>query len=183
MLYRHSPFKIVVLKLIAKPHNSLKINVFEVVYLYNSSLLWYNIVENTQNLKKARSYKLMIKSNQLSLNDIYAGCLESFGNDKPKFLSMLEEHLDINALIPLSSRMHFRNHTGRPRQYSLSSFILALINQRIFRIHTDSLLIVWFNEILLALLLKSSTCMKKILCKYLLKITTWNCMCCWNSHF
>ena len=42
----------------------------------------------------------MIKSKQQSLNDVYTDCLESFDNDKPKFLSMLEEHLDIDALIP-----------------------------------------------------------------------------------
>lgn len=87
----------------------------------------------------------MIKSKQLSLNDIYADCFESFENDKPKFLSMLEEHLDIDALIPLSFKTHFRNHTGRPREYSLIAFILALIIQRIFSIHTDSLLIVFLT--------------------------------------
>ena len=87
----------------------------------------------------------MIKPKQLSLNDIYAGCLESFENDKPKFLSMLEEHLDIDALIPFSFKMHFKNHTGRPREYSLSAFILAFIIQRIFSIPTDSLLIVFLT--------------------------------------
>jgi hypothetical protein len=87
----------------------------------------------------------MIKPKQLSLNDIYADCLESIENDKPKFLSLLEEHLDIDALIPLSFKMHFRSHTGRPREYSLSAFILALIIQRIFSIHTDSLLIVFLT--------------------------------------
>ncbi len=87
----------------------------------------------------------MIKPKQLSLNDVYAGCLEPFENDKPKFLSMLEEHLDIDALIPLSFKMHFRNHTGRPRGYSLSAFVLALIIQRIFSIQTDSLLIVFLT--------------------------------------
>ena len=87
----------------------------------------------------------MIKTKQLSLNDIYANCLESFENNKPKFLSMLEEHLNIDALIPLSFKMRFRNHTGRPRSYSLSSFILSLIIQRIFSIHTDSLLIVFLT--------------------------------------
>ncbi len=87
----------------------------------------------------------MIKTKQLSLNDVYAGCLESFENDKPKFLSMLEEHLDIDALIPFSFKMHFTNYTGRPRKYSLSAFVLALIIQRIFSIHTDSLLIVFLK--------------------------------------
>ena len=87
----------------------------------------------------------MIKPKQLSLNDIYADCLESFINDKPKFLSLLEEHLDINILIPLSFKMHFNHHTGRPREYSLSAFILVLIIQRIFTIPTDSLLIVFLT--------------------------------------
>ena len=87
----------------------------------------------------------MNKSKQLSLNDIYANCLESLENDKPKFLSMLEEHLDIDFLIPLSFKMHFKSHTGRPRKYPLSAFILSLIIQRIFSIDTDSLLIVFLN--------------------------------------
>lgn len=87
----------------------------------------------------------MIKSKQLSLNDIYTDCLESFENDKPKFLSMLEEHLDIDDLIPFSFKMKFKKQTGRPRKYSLSSFILALIIQRIFSIHTDRLLILFLT--------------------------------------
>ncbi|MDD4729312.1 MAG: transposase, partial [Dysgonamonadaceae bacterium] len=87
----------------------------------------------------------MIKSKQQSLNDVYTDCLESFENDKPKFLSMLEEHLDIDALIPLSFRMHFRKRTGRPREYLLSGFILALIIQRIFSIQTDTLLILFLT--------------------------------------
>lgn len=87
----------------------------------------------------------MIKHKQLSLNDIYADCLESFENDKPKFLSMLEQHLDIDALIPLSLKLHFRNHTGRPREYPLRGFILSLIIQRIFSIHTDRLLITFLT--------------------------------------
>jgi hypothetical protein len=87
----------------------------------------------------------MVRPKQLSLNDIYADCLESFENDKPKFLSMLEEHLDIDALIPWSFKRNFRNHTGRPRKYPLSAFILALIIQRIFSIHTDSLLIIFLT--------------------------------------
>lgn len=87
----------------------------------------------------------MIKMKQLSLNDIYADCLEYFENDKPKFLSMLEEHLGIDAPIPVSFKMHFRKHTGRPREYSLSAFILALIIQLIFSIPTDSLLIIFLT--------------------------------------
>jgi hypothetical protein len=58
---------------------------------------------------------------------------------------MLDEHLDIDALIPFNFKMHFKNYTGRPREYSLRSFILALIIQRIFSIHTDRLLIIFLT--------------------------------------
>jgi hypothetical protein len=87
----------------------------------------------------------MIKSKQLSLNDIYAGCIDSFENDKPKFLSMLEKLLDIYSLIPYSFRIHFKNHTRRPHEYGLRAFVSSLIIQRIFSIQTDSLLIVFLK--------------------------------------
>lgn len=87
----------------------------------------------------------MFKIKQLSLKNIYTDCLNFFENDKPQFLSILEEYLDIESLIPFSFKMHFRNHIGRPRDYSLSSFILSLIIQRIFSIHTDSLLILFLK--------------------------------------
>ena len=87
----------------------------------------------------------MIRPKQLSINDIYADCLESLENDKPKFLSMLEEHLDIDALIPWSFERNYRKNTGRPRGYPLHAFILSLIIQRIFTIPTDSLLITFLT--------------------------------------
>jgi hypothetical protein len=37
----------------------------------------------------------MLESKQYSLSDIYAGCLDSLDNDKPQFLSMLEDHIDL----------------------------------------------------------------------------------------
>ena len=51
---------------------------------------------------KVMSYMIMIKLKQLSIIIIYADCLESFENEKPKFLSMLKEHLNIDSLMPLS---------------------------------------------------------------------------------
>ena len=87
----------------------------------------------------------MIRPKQLSLNDIYADCLESLDNDKPRFLSMLEEHLDIDALIPWSFKKKYRKNTGRPRGYHLRAFILAFIIQRIFTIPTDNLLITFLT--------------------------------------
>ena len=87
----------------------------------------------------------MFRMKQLTLNDIYADCLDSFDNDKPEFLSLLEEHIDINALIPISFRERFYMWTGRPREYPLTGYILMLIIQRLFSIPTDSLLLIFLR--------------------------------------
>ena len=49
----------------------------------------------------------MIPYKQLSFPDIFQDCQEKFENDKPAFLSLLEEHIDMNEIIPLSFRNHF----------------------------------------------------------------------------
>ena len=58
----------------------------------------------------------MIPYNQLSLNDIFTDCQDKFENDKPAFLSLLEEHIDIDEIIPISFRNHFYASTGRSRK-------------------------------------------------------------------
>ena len=83
----------------------------------------------------------MIPYKQLSLANIFADCQEKFQNDKPAFLSLLETHIDIDELIPLSFRNHFYARTGRSRKYPLQAFLWALIIQRIFSIPTDQLLL------------------------------------------
>ena len=83
----------------------------------------------------------MIPYKQLSLADIFLDCHEKFENDKPAFLSLLETHIDINELIPISFRNHFYASTGRTRKYPLQAFLWALIIQRIFSIPTDQLLL------------------------------------------
>ena len=85
----------------------------------------------------------MIPYKQLSLADIFQDCQEKFGNDKPAFLSLLEEHIDMDEIIPLSFRNHFYASTGRTRKYPLQAFLWALIIQRIFSIPTDELLLVF----------------------------------------
>jgi hypothetical protein len=87
----------------------------------------------------------MFGSKQLSMSDVYADCLDMFDHDKPRFLSLLERNIDLNAIIPPSFRWNFRAFTGRPREYPLSGFLWALILQRIFGIPTDSLLIVFLR--------------------------------------
>ena len=85
----------------------------------------------------------MIPYKQLSLADIFQDCQEKFENDKPAFLSLLEQHIDMDEIIPLSFRNHFYASTGRTREYSLQALLWALIIQRIFSIPTDELLLVF----------------------------------------
>jgi hypothetical protein len=77
---------------------------------------------------------------QLSFAHIYTECKEFFQNDKPKFLSLLSEHLDLNSLIPDSFRHAYYKHLGRDREYSLVSMLASLILQKILGIPTVSLL-------------------------------------------
>ena len=51
--------------------------------------------------------------------------------------SLLEQHIDMDEIIPLSFRNHFYASTGRTRKYPLQAFLWALIIQRIFSIPTD----------------------------------------------
>ena len=87
----------------------------------------------------------MIPHKQLSLAEIFSDCQEKFEDDKPQFLSLLENTININKFIPLSFRHNFYASTGRPRKYPLNSMIWALILQRIFSIPTDSLLIIFLK--------------------------------------
>ena len=73
--------------------------------------------------------------------DIFKDCQNKFENDKPVFLSLLEEHIDIDEIIPVTFRNHFYASTGRTRKYPLQAMLWALIIQRIFSIPTDQLLL------------------------------------------
>ena len=44
----------------------------------------------------------MIPYKQLSLEEVFQDCLEKFENDKPAFLSLLEQHIDLDEMIPAS---------------------------------------------------------------------------------
>lgn len=74
----------------------------------------------------------MIPYKQLSLADIFQDCQEKFNNDKPAFLSLLENHIDLDEIIPVSFYNHFYSLTDRTRKYPLHAFLWALIIQRIF---------------------------------------------------
>ena len=87
----------------------------------------------------------MIPYKQLSLADIYSDCQNKFENDKPEFLTLLETHIDIDEIIPISFKKHFYASTGRTRKYPLHALLWALIIQRIFSIPTDQLLLTFLN--------------------------------------
>ncbi|NBH29201.1 transposase [Lachnospiraceae bacterium] len=87
----------------------------------------------------------MIPYNQLSLEDIFSDCQEIYESDKPQFLSLLQQHIDLDEIVPASFRKHFYARTGRSRKYPLNAFLWALIIQRIFSIPTDSLLLVFLQ--------------------------------------
>ena len=87
----------------------------------------------------------MIPYNQLSLADIFSDCQEIYESDKPAFLSLLQEHIDLDEIVPASFRKHFYSPTGRTRLYPLNAFLWALIIQRIFSIPTDSLLLIFLH--------------------------------------
>ena len=83
----------------------------------------------------------MITYHQMTLADIFTETQEIFEADKPEFLKLLETTIDLSEFITVSFRNHFYASTGRPRGYSLTSLLWALIIQRLFSIPTDSLLL------------------------------------------
>ena len=87
----------------------------------------------------------MIPYKQLSVADILQDCQDKFDNDKPAFLSLLENHIDLDEIVPITFRNHFYASTGRTRKYPLYAFIWALIIQRIFSIPTDQLLLTFLH--------------------------------------
>lgn len=87
----------------------------------------------------------MIPYKQLSLADFFSNCQEIFDNDKPKFLTLLATHIDLDAIVPSSFFHHYYASTGRSRKYHLNAMLWTLIIQRIFSIPTDQLLLTFLH--------------------------------------
>lgn len=87
----------------------------------------------------------MIPYKQLSLADVFQDCQNKFDNDKYQFLSLLDETINLDEIVPLSFITHFHALTGRPRVHKLYPMLKALFLQRIFSIPTDSLLIIFLK--------------------------------------
>ena len=80
----------------------------------------------------------MIPQKQLTWADIFEDCKEIFDSDKPHFLTLLENHIDLDEIVPISFRHHYYASTGRNRKYPLNAMLWALIIQRLLSIPTDS---------------------------------------------
>ena len=87
----------------------------------------------------------MITYKQLTLAEIFEDCQNNFSNDKCRFLSLLDEAINLDEIVPVSFINHFHAHTGRPRKHQLYPILKALLIQRIFSIPTDTLLIVFLK--------------------------------------
>ena len=87
----------------------------------------------------------MITYKQLSLADIFSDCQNKFDNNKYEFLSILDETINLDKIVPPSFVCHFHAATGRPRKHLLYPMLKALLLQLIFSIPTTSLLIVFLK--------------------------------------
>lgn len=82
----------------------------------------------------------MIPHKQLSLADIFTDCQNKFDNDKYEVLSLLDQTINLDDIVPVSFISHFHALTGRLRKHLLFPVLRALLLQRILSIPTDGLI-------------------------------------------
>ena len=87
----------------------------------------------------------MIPYKQLSLADFFADCQNKFDNDKYEFLSIPDETINLDEIVPVSFISHFHAATGRPRRHLLYPMLKALLLQLIFSTPTTPLLIIFLK--------------------------------------
>ena len=87
----------------------------------------------------------MITHKQLTLAEVFEDCQNKFDNDKYQFLSLLDQTINLDEIVPVSFVTHFHASTGRPRKHQLYPMLKAFLIQRIFSIPTDMLLIVFLK--------------------------------------
>lgn len=78
---------------------------------------------------------------QISMEEIYAGVFQGMEEQKPELITMLEDHLDFDRLIPASFHRAFYHRLGRRNIYHLESIIRALVLQLLFGLSTDAQLL------------------------------------------
>ena len=72
-------------------------------------------------------------------------CQNKCDNDKYEVLSILDENIYLEEIVPVAFVSHFHAATGRPRKHLLFPMLKALLLQLIFSIPTTSLLIVFLK--------------------------------------
>lgn len=82
---------------------------------------------------------------QLTLSDCFEHCKDCYQKDKPKFLQLLTENLDLSSLIPITFFWSYNKSLGRNRLYPLESMLSSLLLQKILGIPTVSLLIIFLT--------------------------------------
>ena len=87
----------------------------------------------------------MITYKQLSLADIFTDCQNKFDNAKYEFLTLLDETINLEEIVPVSFVNHFHASTGGPRRHLLFPMLKALLLQLIFSIPTVSLLVIFLK--------------------------------------
>jgi hypothetical protein len=77
----------------------------------------------------------------LSFGDLYEQAKDWAQNDKPQFLEMLDQYLDLSEFISASFYNTYYKYFGRDRTYRLESMLSAFILQKILGIPTLVLLV------------------------------------------
>ena len=80
---------------------------------------------------------MRVLNQQVSMADTYYDVREAMDNDKPHLIALLEEHIDFEDYIPAEFTWAFYSNMGRPREYSLVSFMKFFILQKLIGL-TDS---------------------------------------------
>jgi hypothetical protein len=84
---------------------------------------------------------MLNKNVQMSLFDTYDDVCSAMEENKPAFLAMLEEHVNLQDLIPHEFYRAFYCGFGRPRGYSLESFLKFFVLQKTIGIAKDKTLL------------------------------------------
>ena len=61
----------------------------------------------------------MITHKQLSLAEVFENFQNNFDNDRYLFLSLLDETINLDEIVPVSFVSHFHARTGRPHKHKL----------------------------------------------------------------
>lgn len=60
----------------------------------------------------------MITHKKLTLAEVFDDCQNKFGNDKYLFLTLLDETISLDKIVPVSFVSHFHTYTGSPTDIS-----------------------------------------------------------------